>query len=199
MIKKLLIIIILLVLISSGLIAQAAGTGWGWQFGTGMSGSLSYFETGVMFPRINETVFINAKLRAMSAITWTNFTNMNTGESVSFHPVVLGGLISVGGGSPMIEDHLKVYGGSDIFIGYSMTPYDSLFYQVDNLFPPNITFGIWGHFGLEFFTSEKNSIFIQSGGGYKSMFVEDKTNPYAVAGSWPGSGFGIEMGSNIYF
>jgi len=199
MINKLIIIFILLFLISSGITAQSNGNGWGWQFGTGISGSLSYFETGLIFPRIDETVFINVKLRAMSAVTWTNFTNMNTGESVSFHPVVVGGCLSVGGGNPVIEEYFKVYGGTELFLGYSMTPYDSLFYEVDNLFPPNLTFGIWGHFGLEFFTSDNNSVFIQSGGGFKSMFVEDKTDPYAVAGSWLGSGFGIEMGSNIYF
>ena len=197
--KKLSVVFFLLVILISGLSAQSEGTGWGWQFGTGISGSLSYFETGIMFPRINETVFINAKLRAMSAITWTSFTNMNTDESVSFHPVVLGGLISLGGGSPLIADLIKVYGGADFFLGHSMTPYDSLFYEVDNLFPPNLTFGIWGHFGLEFFTSENTAVFIQSGGGFKSMIVEEKTNPYAVAGSWLGSGFGIAMGSNIYF
>ncbi len=197
--KKLVMIIIFLILMSSVLGAQTTGTGWGWQIGTGINGSLSYFETGIMFPRINETVFINVKIKAMSAITWTNFTNMETGESVSFHPAVVGGCITMGGGSRLIEDFFKVYGGTDIFLGYSLTPYDSFFYKVGNLFPSNLTFGVWGHFGLEFFTSENSSVFIQSGGGYKSLITEEKTNPYAVAGSWLGSGFCVEMGTNIYF
>ena len=197
--RKLFLIILFLVLLSAALSAQPAGTGWGWQIGTGINGSLSYFETGIMFPRINDTVFINAKVKAMSAITWTNFTNMETGETVSFHPVVVGGCLTVGGGSRLIEDIFKVYGGTDIFLGFSMTPYDSFFYGVGNLFPQNLTFGVWGHFGLEFFTSETSSIFIQSGGGYKSLITEEKENPYAVAGSWLGSGFCFEMGTNIYF
>ena len=196
--KKKVFIILILLILSTAAYSQSAGTGFGFQVGTGLNGSLSYFEAGVLLPKINESVYISAKFRAMSAITWINFTNSDTEESVSFHPVVLGGCLSCGGTSPMLEESFKVYGGADIFIGHSMTPYDSYFYAVDNLFPPNVTFGVWGHFGLEFFTADKYSVFIQSGGGFKSMFVEDKTNPYAVAGSWPGSGFSIEMGSNIY-
>lgn len=37
------------------------------------------------------------------------------------------------------------------------------------------------------------------GGGFKSLLVEDRTNAYAVASSWLGSGFGIQMGSSFYF
>lgn len=164
--------------------AQQPGTGFGVEFGAGLAGSMSYFEAGLVLPKINDTVFVDIKARAMSAITWTTFRNMDTGEIVSFHPVVVGGLVSV---------------GSDLFLGYSFTPYDSAFYDTGNLIPPNLTFGVFGYFGFEYFTSEQMSLFVQSGGGFKTLFVEEKTDPYAVASSWLGSGFGIQMGSSIYF
>lgn len=116
----------------SGLAAQNPGTGFGVQFAAGIAGSLSYFDLGIVFPKINERIFINVAARAMSAITWTTFINKDTGDSVSFHPVVIGGVIGVGG-------------------------------------------------------------------GFKSLIVDDKENMYAVASSWLGSGFGIQMGSHIYF
>lgn len=80
---------------------------------------------------------------------------------------------------------------------YSFTPYDSLAYGVGNLIPPNLTYGIWGHFGFDYFTSDTSSIYIQSGGGYKGLLVEDRKNAYAVASGWLGCGFGIEMGSRF--
>ena len=178
--------------------SQETGTGLGIEFGAGIAGSMSYVEVGVVLPKINDKVSIDVKARAMSAITWVTFRNMDTGDIVSFHPVTVGGVLSTGTVGPIINDELRVYGGSDLFFGYSFTPYDSAFYDTENLIPPNLTFAVWGYFGFEYFTSERSSIFIQSGGGFKSLLVEDKTNPYAVASSWLGSGFGIQMGSTIY-
>lgn len=171
--------------------------GFGITIGAGMAGSLSYFEVGVMFPKINDKVFVDVKLRLMSSITWVTFVHMETSETVSFHPVVAGVVVSVGTVGPLVHDEFRVYGGSDILLGYSFTPYDSLFYGVGNLIPRNLTFGVWGHFGFDYFTSDTSSIYVQSGGGFKSLLVEDKTNAYAVASSWLGSGFGIQMGSRF--
>ena len=179
--------------------AEIPGTGLGITFEAGLMGSLSYFEAGLLLPKINDTVFINIKARACSAITWTTFVNMETDETVSFHPVVVGGVVSVGSVGPFNDQPLRMYGGSDFFLGYSFTPYDSLYYDVGNLIGPNLTFAITGYFGFEYFTSEKSSFHIEAGGGFKSLFVEDKEQPYAVASSWLGSGFGIQMGSRIYF
>ena len=179
--------------------AQSPGNGIGIQLGTGIAGSMSYFEVGLLLPKINERVFINVKARAMSAITWTTFVNKDTKETASFHPVVVGGSIGVGSVGPPVNDELRMYGGSDLFLGYSFTPYDSLFYGIGNLIPPNLTFAVWGYFGFEYFTSPSSSFFVQAGGGFKSLWVEDKQDVYAVASSWLGSGFGIQMGSNIYF
>jgi len=151
----------------------------------------------VMLPKINDTVFVDIKLRWMSSITWVTFVNMETSETVSFHPVVIGAVVSLGSIGPLLDDEFRVYGGSDFLLGYSFTPYDSLVYGVGNLIPPNLTYGIWGHFGFDYFTSDTSSIYIQSGGGYKGLLVEDKKNAYAVASSWLGSGFGIQMGSRF--
>jgi len=179
--------------------AQTPGNGFGIHFGAGIAGSMSYLEVGFIMPNINEKVFINIKVRAMSAITWTTFVNRDTSETASFHPVVVGALLGVGSVGPMVDGELRMYGGSDIFLGYSFTPYDSHFYDTANLIGPNLTYAIWGYFGFEYFTSGSSSFFVQAGGGYKGLLVKDKKNIYAVASSWLGSGFGIEMGSSVYF
>ncbi len=197
--KRLLLMAAICMLAAPLIFAQSQGNSFGIEFGAGIAGSLSYFEAGVTMPKINDKVFIDLKARFMSAITWTTFVNMETAETVSFHPVVVGGVVSVGTVGPIVNDEIRVYGGSDILLGYSFTPYDSMAYGVSNLIPPNLTFGVWGHFGLEYFLSQKSSVYIQSGGGFKSLLVEDKTNAYAVASSWLGSGFGIQMGSAFYF
>ncbi len=195
--RRFAILAVLIVCIVTPGASAAQGNGWGIQIGTGLAGSMSYFEIGVMLPKFNDTIFVDVKVRWMSSITWVTFVNMETSETVSFHPVVVGAVVSVGSTSPLINDEFRVYGGSDILLGYSFTPYDSLVYGVGNLIPPNLTYGIWGHFGFDYFTSDSSSIYVQSGGGYKGLFVEDKKNAYAVASSWLGSGFGIQMGSRF--
>ncbi len=102
--------------------------------------------------------------------------NKETGETASFHPVVVGGSVGIGSCGPMVDNALRVYGECDFSLGYSFTPYDSLFYNTGNLIPPNLTFAIWGYFGFEYFTADTSSFFIQSGGGFKSLLVEDKKN-----------------------
>ena len=189
----------LAVCIASSTVNGVPANGFGITIGAGLAGSLSYFEVGLMLPRINDTVFVDIKLRWMSSITWVTFVNMETSETVSFHPVVVGAVVSVGTVGPLMNDEFRVYGGSDILLGYSFTPYDSLAYDVGNLIPPNLTFGVWGHFGFDYFTSDTSSIYVQSGGGFKSLFVEDKKNAYAVASSWLGSGFSIQMGSRFHW
>ena len=195
--KRILLLALVMTCIAGSAVNAIPLGGWGITIGAGMAGSLSYFEVGVMLPKINDKVFVEVKLRWMSSITWVTFVNMETSETVSFHPVVVGAVVSVGTLAPLVNDEFRVYGGSDILLGYSFTPYDSLAYGVGNLIPPNLTFGVWGHFGFDYFTSDTSSIYIQSGGGYKSLLVEDKTNAYAVASGWLGSGFGIQMGSRL--
>ena len=189
----------LAVCIASSTVNGVPANGFGITIGAGLAGNLSFFEVGVMLPKINDTVFVDIKLRWMSSITWVTFVNMETSETVSFHPVVVGAVVSVGTVGPLMNDEFRVYGGSDILLGYSFTPYDSLAYDVGNLIPPNLTFGVWGHFGFDYFTSDTSSIYVQSGGGFKSLFVEDKKNAYAVASSWLGSGFSIQMGSRFHW
>ena len=43
----------------------------------------------------------------------------------------------------------------------------------------------------------KRQVFLDAGGGFKSL-IGDKQNPYVVASSWLGSGFGIKMGMRFY-
>jgi len=197
--KRIPILMILIACVVATGVSAVPGNGLGIQIGAGIAGSMSYVEVGLMLPKFNDKVFVDIKVRWMSSITWVTFVNMETSETVSFHPVVVGAVVSVGTVSPLVNEELRVYGGSDILLGYSFTPYDSLAYGVGNLIPPNLTFGVWGHFGFDYFLSEKSSIYVQSGGGYKSLLVEDKKNAYAVASGWIGSGFGIQMGSRFHW
>jgi hypothetical protein len=176
---------------------EAQGRTLGLEFGVGTQGILSFEEVGVRLPMIGESFFIDLKARFLSSLTWATFINLETGKSVSFHPDVIGGVVSFGGTSPMLFGALRMYGESDIFLGYSFTPWDSAIYGVPNLIGDNLTYAIWGCFGFELFTAKSLSVFLDAGGGFKSL-LGDKANPYVTASSWLGSGFGIKMGMRFY-
>jgi hypothetical protein len=176
---------------------EVKGNSLGLEFSMGTQGILSFEEIGVRLPMIGESFFIEVKARLLSSLTWATFINMQTGDTVSFHPDAIGGVVSFGGVSPMIHDMLRMYGQSDILLGYSFMPWDSAIYGVGNLIGENLTFAIWGCFGLELFTAKSLSVFLDAGGGFKTVFG-DKQNLYVVASSWLGSGFGIKMGMRFY-
>jgi len=195
--KKILLFAVVFVFLAGTFPLGAQAGAFALQFSMGIQGSLSFFEAGVVFPSLGNSMFVGLKARIMSSLTWATFIHQN-GESVCFHPVVAGGVISFGGASPMIEDVYRMYGGMDIFLGYTFTPYDSAIYKTDNLIGKNLTYALWGYYGLELFTADKIAYFLDSGGGYKGLFC-DKSNMYAVASSWLGSGFGIKTGMRLYF
>jgi hypothetical protein len=122
---------------------------------------------------------------------------MRTSQSVSFHPDVIGGVLSFGGASPLLHGFLRAHGAAEILLGYSFTPWDSAVYGVANLIGNNLTFAVLGSYGIEVFTSDSMSVCLDAGGGWKSLFG-DKSNPYAVASSWLGSGFGFRMSMRFY-
>ena len=167
------------------------------EFSMGTQGILSFAEVGVRLPMIGQSFFIGLKARILSSLTWATFIDLQTGDSVSFHPDVVGGVVSFGGCSPMLFGVLRMYGQTDILLGYSFTPWDSAIYGVGNLIGDNVTFAFWGCFGFELFTGRTVSVFLDAGGGFKSLFG-DESNPYVIAGSWLGSGFGIKMGMRFY-
>ncbi len=173
------------------------GNTLGFEVGAGMQGAFSYMEAGVVFPKIGDSLFLSLKARVMSSFTWATFINQQTKEAVSFHPVVVGGVVSFGGCSPVLRDFIRMRGSADILLGWSFTPYDSLIYRVGNLIGDNLTFAILGSFGMEVFTSDTIAVSIDAGGGYRSLFG-DKKNPYVIASSWLGSGFGTRMGMRFY-
>jgi hypothetical protein len=172
---------------------------FGFEACAGTQGILSYFQLGVVFPRLGSSaLFLGVGARLASSLTWATFINMeDTTEMVSFHPVVATGVLSFGGSSPLLFGALRMYGGFGLHLGYTFTPYDSAIYGVGNLVGDNLTFAIVGYFGLELFTSRRLAVFMDAGGGYKSLFGDDG-NPYAVASSWLGSGFGFRMGLRFY-
>jgi hypothetical protein len=192
---KTVIAILMVVIVSTNV--GAIGNSLAIQFSIGIQGSLSYAEAGVILPPIADTVTIGLKARSMSSITWATFIHQD-GRTVSFHPVLVGGVVSVGGVSPLFKDTYRMYGGMDLLLGYSFTPYDSLIYKTKNLIGKNLTFGLWGYAGIELFTAENISYCVDSGGGFKTLFC-DKHNLYGVASSWLGSGFGLRTGLRSYF
>jgi len=188
--------------VAPSLLAQTASSGrsLGVTLGLGSQGSLSYVEAGVVLPKIGGSFSIELKARAMSSLTWVPTLDSSLSPS-AFHPVAVGGVVSLGGCSPMFQGFFRAHGATELFLGYTFTPYDSAIYQIPNLIGPNLTFAILGYFGVEMFTGSRSSIFIDAGGGYKNFIVDAarKTDPYVVAASWIGSGFGIRMGTKLYF
>lgn len=200
MLKKCLLLFILINL-SFIIIADTddvSGSGFNLEITTGLQGSLSFAQFGVNLPQFIKHFIIGLKFRGMSSLTWATFIDYNTNDSVSFHPVVLAGIISFGGCGDIIKNLFRTYGSCEILLGYSFTPYDSAIYNVDNLIGDNLTFGIFGTFGLEFFTGKTLSVYVESGGGFKTIKGDD-TNQYVIASSWLGSGVTFRMGAKIYF
>ncbi|UCB44495.1 MAG: hypothetical protein JSV25_09740 [Spirochaetota bacterium] len=175
---------------------KSPGDKIGFELSTGIQGIMSFFQLGLLFPRINDTIFIDLKVKYMSSLTWATYIDQDN-NAVSFHPAIIGGAVSFGGYSPLLYDCVRMYGGADIFLGYSFTPYDSAIRQTGNLIGDNLTYAIWGYFGLEFFTSEHIAVILDAGGGFKNI-IGDKNNQYVIASSWLGSGFGIKMGIRYY-
>jgi hypothetical protein len=161
-------------------------------------GSFSFFQAGVVFPRIGDSFTIGISARICSSLTWATFINMESEETVSFHPVIAAGIVSFKGNSPPIHGVLLMYGGTDLLVGYTFTPYDSLIYETGNLVGDNVTFGVIGYFGFELMTGRKISFFTDIGGGFKTM-SGDETNPYVIGVSWLGSGFSYRSGLRFYF
>lgn len=178
-------------------VGLAAPEGFGFELGTGIYGALSFAEAGVVFPQLFPHMRSGLKLVGMSALTWASFTNLDTGESVSLHPMVLGAVLSVGGHSDMIHGFMRMYGGVELLLGTTLTPYDSYFYDRDNLIGDNVTYGVFGFFGTELFTSSHSAFFVEGGGGFKSLRVADE-NAYAVAAAWLGSGVTLRVGTRFF-
>ncbi|UCD38050.1 MAG: hypothetical protein JSW54_00765 [Fidelibacterota bacterium] len=172
------------------------GIGTGLEFSMGIQGILSYLELGVLRTGVGGNKFMGVRAKAMSSLTWATFVDED-GRVVSCHPVVVGGVLTFGGTSPMLHDFFRARGGTDILLGYTFTPYDNLVYGTGNLIGDNVTFGVTGFFGLELFTGERASIYFDAGGGFK-IHTGDEDNPYVIASSWLGSGFMLRLGMTFY-
>ncbi|MFC1543245.1 hypothetical protein ACFL4K_01745 [Candidatus Neomarinimicrobiota bacterium] len=199
--KRLFIIIVLILSMSafsSAATNDEMGKGFSVELTIGIQGIMSFFQVGINLPQYIDNFAIGAKFRLMSSLTWATFTDLRTNETVSCHPVCVSGILSLGGTNEMANGFMRPYGATELLIGYSFTPYDSYFYNKGNLIGKNLTYGIFGYFGLELFSSEQRSTIFESGGGYKGIKVDDKENQYAVAYSWLGSGLTSRMGTRFY-
>lgn len=194
----LLALLVIFLPVSAQIDTLKAGRTLGLEFAPGVMGGLSFMQAGVTLPTIGKSFQIGIKGRMCSSLTWCTFIHSETGELVSFHPVVAAGVVSFGGSGPILYGKLRPYGATDIIVGYSFTPYDDLVYGCGNLIGPNLTLGVTGYFGIELFTSERLAMFLDAGGGFKTLKPEDEENLYAIASSWIGSGFGLKMGIRFY-
>lgn len=177
-------ILVVIAAVCSGLAVYAEtapGSTVALQIGIGTQGILSYQEVGVRFPVGSGGFSIAAKARLLSSLTWATFVNRDTGQAVSFHPDVVGGVLSFGGRSPLVGGVLRARGATDILLGYSFTRWDSAIYGIGNLIGDNLTFALIGSFGVELFAAPRVSVCLDAGGGWKSLFG-DKANPYVIAG-----------------
>lgn len=172
------------------------GTSFGFNAGAGIQGVYSMFELGVKMPKTDKRFSIGLKARYLSSLTYATYID-SAGEYVSFHPCVVGGAISMGGASPMVHSVLRAYGAFEVMLGYSFTPWDDVVSGTGNLFSNNLTYIASGYSGLEVFTSRHSSIYLEAGGGFKSI-KGDEDNRYVNAGAWLGSGVTIRMGINFY-
>lgn len=170
---------------------------FGLEASAGLHGSLSFMEVGALWSLKEGKMFLGLRAKSMSSITWATFIDLEDGETASFHPVVIGGAFTIGGSSPLLHGFLKAHGGMDILLGYSFTPYDNMVYGTGNLIGDNLTFAYYGFFGFEIYTSPRTAIFLDAGGGFKSL-VGDEENVYVIASSWLGSGVGLRMGITFY-
>ena len=175
------------------------GSSFGFTVALGSQGSFSFVEFGVVLPRMGDSFTMGIRIRAMSSLNWVPILDRDM-DPAAFHPVIIGGIVTLGGSSPLIHDAFRMYGASEILLGYTFTPYDSAIHGLPNLIGENLTFAVMGHFGMEVFTAPTLSVFLDCGGGFKNYFVEEsrKTDPYVIAASWLGSGFGIRMGTRFY-
>jgi hypothetical protein len=149
---------------------------------------------------MGENFFMDVKARLLSSLVWATFAEYGTNTVVSCHPDVIGGIVSFGGCSPLFFDVLRMYGGTDLLLGYSFTPWDSAIYGVGNLIGDNLTYAVWGYFGFELFTVRPLSVFLDSGDGLRRACdrLATRITPCVIGSFWLGSGFGIKMGMQLY-
>ncbi len=176
---------------------EYAGKKMNLDISTGFQGSLSFGQVGINLPQFIDNFVVGFKFRGMSSTNWTTFIHEETKQSVSFHPVVMAGVITLGGTNQFAGDAFRVFGNCELLVGYTFTPYDNMVYKCGNLVGDNITLGFFGTFGLEYFSSKISSVYIESGGGLKTI-KGDKDSQYVIAAAWQGSGATIRMGTRIY-
>jgi hypothetical protein len=165
--------------------------------GAGVQGIFSMFEAGVQFPKINQRFGFGLKARYLSSLTYATYID-SAGDYVSFHPCVVGGALTMGGCSPVYQDLLRAYGNFEILLGHSFTPWDDMVVGTGNLLGDNLTWMASGFFGLEVFTSKRTGVYLEAGGGFKSI-KGDEENRYVQTSAWLGSGVTLRMGVNLYF
>jgi hypothetical protein len=174
------------------------GTAGGLEIGTGLRGTLSFATVALVVPRFAPHFDLRVGAIGMSATNWATFRDADTGEVVSLHPVVLGGTLYLGGASVLHDDLLRTYGGFEVLVGHSFTPYDAAF-DTGNAIGPNVTLGFWGTFGFELLATEHHAVYVDGGGGFKTYrgLVDDE-DPIAIGTAWLGSGVSLEVGTRLY-
>lgn len=176
----------------------ALGSNAAIEVGTGFHGGMSFAEAGVALPQFLPNFRISLGAIGMSAATWATFSDQETLETTTIHPVILGGTLSIGGTSEPVQDLLRAYGSVKWLLGTTKTPYDDFFYGTDDLVDDKLTYGLFAAFGLEVVSGTRSSFFVEGGGGFRSLVVDDEEDRYAVTAAWLGSGAMVRLGTRIY-
>lgn len=162
-------------------VTSEVGTGPGLEMAGGWHGSLAFVEGGVRLPRILRHLTSGLKLSLAGSNAAAAFTNLETGQTMSLRPLVLGGTISLGGSSDLMLDMFRPYGGVDLFVGTTVTPHAFL-NRDETMIGSNLTYGWMGTVGIELLTSEHWSTFFEAGGGSMSLMTIEEDR-FSVASS----------------
>jgi hypothetical protein len=156
---------------------------------------MSFAEAGVALPQLLPNFRIGLGAIGMSAATWATFSDQETLETTRIHPVILGGTLRIGGTSEPVPDLLRAYGSVKMLLGTTKTPYDDLSQGTDDLVDDKLTYGLFATFGLEVVGGSRSTFFVEGGGGFRSLVVDDEEDRNTVTAAWLGSGAMIRLGS----
>ena len=112
-----------------------------------------------------------------------------TDELQKYSTMMISGYITLKFSSPLLFNFIRVYGVGEFAPGFKFSA------QVD--LGKNIALGLTSLGGVEFYTMEWASFFIEAGGGNIFTIITDN-NKYLQDEGWTGSGFALKVGGRFY-
>ena len=169
-------------------------TQWGdevcFEISGGQQGIYSQATLGIFTPRIKNFFRVGFKFNFSGSQIYLLTYKKDTNDLIKHAPMIVGGNLVFNFSSPLLFNFMRIYGNTEFLFGWT-------FNGAVN-YGSNFTFGGFGYGGIEFYTSKYAALFIEAGGGSIYGFSIDK-NQYIADNPWAGSGFGIKLGTRIYF